>query len=84
MIRPRSSRRCRSGGRAMLKPGMCARFPAGGPAHQFINRTDREVVYPEIGDRSAGDDVGYPSDDIEAVLGSDAKWTFSHKDGTPY
>lgn len=71
-------------GDAVLKPGMCAGFPAGGPAHQLVNRTDREVVYLEIGDRSAGDDVSYPSDDIQAVLGPEAKWAFTHKNGTPY
>ena len=71
-------------GEMVLKPGMCAGFAAGGPAHHLVNRTDRDVVYLEIGDRSAGDEVSYPTDDIQDVLGPDAKWNFAHKDGTPY
>ncbi len=27
----------------------------------------------EVGDRSAGDSVSYPADDIQAVLGTDGK-----------
>jgi uncharacterized cupin superfamily protein len=68
----------------VLNPGMCAGFAAGGSAHHLVNRTDRDVVYLEIGDRSAGDEVSYPEDDIQAVLGPDAKWKFTHKDGRPY
>lgn len=67
-----------------LRPGMCAGFPAMGIAHQLVNRTDKNVVYLEIGDRSAGDEVSYPNDDLKAVLGSDGKWQFLHKDGAPY
>ena len=71
-------------GEMELRPGMCAGFPAGGVAHQLVNRTDRDVVYLEIGDRSAGDAGTYPADDIEARLGPDGAWRFTHKDGTPY
>jgi len=67
-----------------LCPGMCAGFPAGGIAHQLVNRTDREVVYLEIGDRTSGDEGSYPVDDIQAALGADGMWTFTHKDGRPY
>jgi len=28
--------------------------------------------------------VNYPADDIQAVMGSDGRWRFAHKDGTPY
>ena len=63
---------------------MCAGFPAGGTAHQLVNRTDRDVTYLEIGDRTAGDEAFYPADDIRAALGPDGKWRFAHKDGTPY
>lgn len=68
----------------VLRPGMCAGFPAAGAAHCLINRTDRDVVYLEIGDRSAGDAASYPNDDLVAELGPDGRWTFSHKDGRPY
>ncbi len=71
-------------GEQLLGPGICAGFPAGGVAHQLINRTDRDVIYLEVGDRSANDEVFYPVDDIQAVLSSDAKWVFARKDGTPY
>jgi uncharacterized cupin superfamily protein len=68
----------------VLSPGMCAGFPAKGIAHQLVNRTDRDVVYLEIGDRSAGDEGTYPRDDLKATLGPDGKWSFTHKDGQPY
>jgi uncharacterized cupin superfamily protein len=71
-------------GEMQLHPGMCAGFPAAGLAHQLVNRTDRDVVYLEIGDRTPGDEGSYPNDDIKAVLGSDGKWMFTHKDGRPY
>jgi uncharacterized cupin superfamily protein len=67
-----------------LSPGMCAGFPANGIAHHLVNRTDADVVYLEIGDRSPGDQVSYPNDDLQAALGPDGKWMFTHKDGRPY
>lgn len=71
-------------GEAALEPGMCAGFPAAGLAHQLVNRTDSDVIYLEIGDRTAGDAGSYPRDDLKAKLGPDGKWLFTHKDGTPY
>ncbi|MEK6244543.1 MAG: cupin domain-containing protein [Pseudomonadota bacterium] len=72
-------------GEANLKPGMCAGFKAGsGDAHHLVNRTNKGVVFLEVGDRSAGDSVSYPDDDVVAVFGSDGKWKYSKKDGTPY
>jgi uncharacterized cupin superfamily protein len=69
----------------VLSPGMCAGFKAGtGNAHQIVNRSNEDVLYLEIGDRTAGDSVTYPNDDLEAIMGSDGKWQFVHKDGTPY
>ena len=71
-------------GRVRLAPGMCAGFKAGsGNAHQLVNRTDSDVVYLEIGDRTPGDEGTYPDDDLKAVL-VDGGWQFVHKDGTPY
>lgn len=71
-------------GRTLLSPGMCAGFKAGtGNGHRLINETSEDVVYLEVGDRSSGDEVHYPDDDIQAVL-IDGKWSFQHKDGTPY
>ena len=72
-------------GETRLSPGMCAGFKAGtGNAHQLVNRSDKDVLYLEVGDRSPGDSAFYPDDDIKAVLGDDGKWIFEHKDGSPY
>jgi uncharacterized cupin superfamily protein len=72
-------------GEALLEPGMCAGFRAGtGNAHHLVNRTTQDVVYLEVGDRTAGDQGSYPDDDLQAVLGPDGRWHFTRKDGTPY
>ncbi|MXQ14474.1 cupin domain-containing protein [Microvirga makkahensis] len=71
-------------GEVPLAPGMCAGFPAQGIAHQLVNRTDRNVVILEVGDRTAGDEGTYPHDDLRASLGPDGKWMYTHKDGRPY
>jgi uncharacterized cupin superfamily protein len=74
-----------NGGEELLGPGMCAGFKAGsGNAHHLVNRSNADVLYLEIGDRSAGDTISYPDDDIQAVLGGDGKRRFAHKDGTLY
>lgn len=71
-------------GRQKLSPGMCAGFRAGtGNAHSLINETSEEVVYLEIGDRTDGDEIFYPDDDLSARFVEGA-WVFSRKDGTPY
>ena len=71
-------------GEILLSPGMCAGFPAAGRAHHLVNRTEEDAVYLEIGDRSAGDEGSYPSDDLAAALGPDGAWRFTHKDGRSY
>lgn len=71
-------------GRTALSPGMCAGFPAGtGDGHQLVNETDEDVLYLEIGDRTPGDEVTYPDDDLQAVA-IDGRWVFTRKDGSPY
>ena len=71
-------------GRTALEPGMCAGFKAGnGDAHHLVNETEEDVVYLEIGDRSAGDAVDYSDDDL-AVVTIDGQRRAAHKDGTPY
>lgn len=71
-------------GRVRLSPGMCAGFKAGtGNASQLLNETDEDVLYLEIGDRSSGDEVIYPDDDLFATF-ADGQWRFFHKDGTSY
>ena len=72
-------------GETMLEPGMCAGFPAGtGDAHHLVNRTEEEVVYLEVGDRTAGDSAVYPDDDLLIVRSADGKLSYAHKDGSPY
>lgn len=71
-------------GETPLFSGMCSGFKAGtGNAHQLINRTEEDVIYLEIGDRSSGDIVIYPDDDLQAIL-IEGKWQFAHKDGSSY
>lgn len=72
-------------GETVLSPGMCAGFRGGsGDAHHLVNHSAEEVVYLEVGDRSAGDAAAYPDDDIQAMLDATGRWRFAHKDGTPY
>ncbi|MBV9248632.1 MAG: cupin domain-containing protein [Acetobacteraceae bacterium] len=70
-------------GETQLSPGMCAGFPAAGTAHHLENRTDRDVVILEAGDRGLGDEVSYPADDLKAVLADDGRWRYTRKDGRP-
>jgi uncharacterized cupin superfamily protein len=71
-------------GETQLAEGMCAGFKAGtGNAHQLINRSDEEVIFLEVGDRTEGDEVSYPDDDLKAVHVGQA-WQFLHKDGRAY
>lgn len=73
-------------GEQTLTPGMAAGFPAGeADGHCLINRSEGLVVYLEVGDRTPGDQVYYPDDDLVAQLTDPAiGWVFSHRDGTPY
>jgi uncharacterized cupin superfamily protein len=71
-------------GASRLSPGMCIGFPAGtGDAHQLHNETTDDVLYLEIGDRTPGDDVTYPDDDIQLVR-HEGKAQYVRKDGSPY
>jgi uncharacterized cupin superfamily protein len=71
-------------GTRVLKPGMAAGFPAGkADGHYLLNRSVFDATYLEVGDRTPGDAVTYPDDDIEARM-KDGRWTFTHKDGTAY
>jgi len=71
-------------GRRVLSPGDCVGFAAGtGNAHHLVNESDGAVLYLEIGDRTRGDEVDYPDDDLK-VAEIDGRRRFLHKDGTPY
>jgi uncharacterized cupin superfamily protein len=71
-------------GEQTLTAGMAAGFPAGkADGHHLFNRSQRDAVYLEVGDRTPGDGAHYPDDDLvaRAVPGG---WTFTHKDDRPY
>jgi uncharacterized cupin superfamily protein len=71
-------------GETKMKAGDCAGFRAGsGDAHHLVNRGKTNVVYLEIGDRTPGEAVVYPDDDLDMAV-IDGKMRFTHKDGRPY
>jgi uncharacterized cupin superfamily protein len=72
-------------GSQILRPGLCAGFPAGaGNAHRFINRTDRDAYILVVGDRTPLEEVSYPDIDLHLRTGPDGRPVFSRKDGTAY
>lgn len=71
-------------GEVELGPGMCAGFAKGGVAHHLVNRSNQDVVYLEVGDRTPGDTGEYPADDLVAQLDAAGQWRFWRKNGTPY
>ena len=71
-------------GRTALAPGMCAGFPCGtGNGHHLLNETQEDVVYLEVGDRTRGDVVTYPDDDLRGELVGGA-YRFTRKDGSAW
>ena len=72
------------GGEQRLTAGLCAGFPAGrSDGHCLVNRTDRDAVYLEVGDRKSDDDVTYPDDDLAARATPQGR-RFTRKDGSEY
>jgi uncharacterized cupin superfamily protein len=52
-------------GEAILKPGDCAGFKANDPnAHYLVNRSQRDVVFIEVGTRAVKDRYHYPDVDL--------------------
>jgi uncharacterized cupin superfamily protein len=71
-------------GEQVLGAGMAAGFPAGvRDGHHLINRSDRDAIYLEIGDRTPDDECDYPDIDM-LVRWIDGEEIYVHKDGTPY
>ena len=69
----------------VLHPGDCYGFKAGmGIAHQLVNYSKEGVTYLEIGDRTEGDQVEYPNDDLKAIQLPNGEWALMHKDGRAY
>jgi uncharacterized cupin superfamily protein len=71
-------------GETQMSPGLCAGFKAGsGNAHHLINKSGNDVLYLEVGDRTPGETVTYPDDDIQGIQ-IDGKYQFARKDGRRY
>lgn len=71
-------------GEQVLTAGMVAGFPAGNSdGHHLINRSGRDALILEVGDRTAGDEVDYPDIDM-LVRWIDGEERYVRKDGTPY
>ena len=75
---------CEDGGETILRAGDCAGFKAGVPnGHCLINKSQRDVVYLEVGTRKKDDRVEYP--DIDLINTKvDGVQQFFHKSGEPY
>ena len=53
------------------RPACVPAFPPRGGAHHILNRSDRDLVILEIGDRPEGDEGTCPEDDIQTIMGLD-------------
>lgn len=72
-------------GEQQLAAGMCACFPANSEdAHRLENRSESLVRFLEIGNRSGGEDVRYPDDDMIMHRTADGNRSFTKLDGSPY
>jgi uncharacterized cupin superfamily protein len=71
-------------GEQVLTPGMTAGFRAASTdGHMLVNRSSRDAVYLEVGDRTPGDEVEYPDVDM-AIRVVDGQRRRVRKDGTPF
>lgn len=72
-------------GEQVMTAGMCAGFKADVPdGHHLVNRSDRDVVFLEIGTRAMEGGADYPDIDMIVLRDESGKWRYLHKDGTPY
>ena len=70
-------------GETVMRPGDAAGFKAGvANGHHFINRSDRDAVYLEIGSRATRERAHYSDVDLEVVRDV-AGARYTRKDGTP-
>ena len=71
-------------GAQTLKAGMAAGFPAGKPdGHHLVNKSRRDALYLEVGDRLPDDEIEYPGIDLRLTR-IKGKETFFHRDGRPW
>ncbi len=72
------------GGETVLKPGDAAGFKANSPnGHHLVNKSERDVVYLEVGARSKYERAHYPDVDL-MVVRDDTGMRYTHKNGEPY
>ncbi|HFQ14826.1 MAG TPA: cupin domain-containing protein [Rhodobacteraceae bacterium] len=67
-----------------LAAGEAAAFKAGvETGHHIVNRSERDVVFLEIGSRASAERAHYPDDDLvfERI---NSTFRFSRRNGTPY
>lgn len=68
-----------------MQAGDCHGLTAGsGVASMLVNYSSELLVYLDVGDRSEGDEVEYPNDDLKARQLVHGVWRLTHKDGRPY
>jgi uncharacterized cupin superfamily protein len=71
-------------GETVLKAGDAAGFKANsGVGHHLVNKTDRDVIYLEVGTRSKHERVEYPDADL-MVVRDDKGSRYTHANGEPY
>ena len=71
-------------GETVLQAGDAAGFKANGRnGHHLVNKSDRDVVYLEVGTRSKHERVEYPDVDL-MVVRDDAGMRYTRKNGEPY
>ena len=73
------------GGEETLRAGDAAGFRAGDAnAHHLQNRSGREAVVLEIGNRAAREAIHYSEADLLLVRAEEGGAGFTHRNGSPY
>lgn len=71
-------------GETLLGRGDAAGFKAGiANGHRLVNRSDRDVLYLEIGTRAREERAHYPDDDLMLIRDAGGA-RFTHRSGEPY
>ncbi|MBS0244490.1 MAG: cupin domain-containing protein, partial [Proteobacteria bacterium] len=71
-------------GEETVKAGDWIGFPKGtGDAHRFVNKTDRDVAFLVVGDKTP-DKATYPDVDLYGEHGPDGVFRYYRTDRTPY
>ena len=72
------------GGAIVLKAGDAAGFKANSRnGHHLVNKSNRDVIYLEVGARSKHERVEYPDVDL-TVVRDDQGMRYTHRNGEPY